>query len=52
MTDLRFSDCVRDGRPPFATGQDGRAAVEIAEAANRSSQAGEAIALPLHEMRV
>ena len=27
------------------------AAVEIAEAANRSSQAGEAIALPLHEVR-
>ncbi len=42
-----FLDSLRDGRPPFATGQDGRAAVEIVEAANRSSETGEAIHLPL-----
>ncbi len=39
-------DCVRNGRQPFATGQDGRAADEIAEAANRSSQTGAAIVWP------
>jgi UDP-N-acetyl-2-amino-2-deoxyglucuronate dehydrogenase len=42
-----FLDSVRDGREPFATGADGRAAVEIAEAAFRSSETGEAIELPL-----
>ena len=42
-----FLDSLRDGRPPFATGEDGRAAVEIVEAANRSSATGEAITLPL-----
>jgi len=44
-----FLDSVRNGRQPFATGQDGRAAVEIAEAANRASQTGEAIALPFSQ---
>jgi predicted dehydrogenase len=42
-----FLDSLRDGRPPFATGRDGRAAVEIVEAANRSSETGQAIQLPL-----
>jgi UDP-N-acetyl-2-amino-2-deoxyglucuronate dehydrogenase len=44
-----FLDSVRNARRPFATGQDGRAAVEIAEAANRSSRTGQAIALPLSQ---
>jgi predicted dehydrogenase len=42
-----FLDSVRDKRPPFATGHDGRAAVEIVEAANLSSDTGQAIQLPL-----
>jgi predicted dehydrogenase len=42
-----FIDSVRGGRVPFATGADGRAAVEMVEAANRSSQTGEAIRLSL-----
>jgi predicted dehydrogenase len=42
-----FLDSVRDGRPPFATGADGRAAVELVEAANRSSEIGEVVHLPL-----
>jgi predicted dehydrogenase len=42
-----FLDSLHDGRPPFATGHDGRAAVEIVEAANRSSETGQAIQLPL-----
>jgi UDP-N-acetyl-2-amino-2-deoxyglucuronate dehydrogenase len=42
-----FIDSVRDHRPPFATGQDGRAAVELVEAANVSSETGEAVRLPL-----
>jgi predicted dehydrogenase len=46
-----FLDSVRDGRPPFATGLDGRAAVEIVEAANRSSDTGQAIQLPLDRTR-
>jgi predicted dehydrogenase len=42
-----FLDSIREGRPPFATGRDGRAAVEMVEAANRSSDIGEAVELPL-----
>lgn len=42
-----FLDAVREGRPPLATGEDGRAAVEIVEAAHRSSRTGEAVRLPL-----
>jgi UDP-N-acetyl-2-amino-2-deoxyglucuronate dehydrogenase len=42
-----FLDSLRDDRPPFATGYDGRAAVEIVEAANRSSETGQAIPLPI-----
>jgi UDP-N-acetyl-2-amino-2-deoxyglucuronate dehydrogenase len=42
-----FLDAIRDGRPPLATGEDGRAAVEIVEAAHRSSRTGEAVRLPL-----
>src|SRR5262249_59432886 len=33
-----FIDSVRDHRPPFATGQDARAAVGLVEAANCSSE--------------
>jgi predicted dehydrogenase len=40
-----FLDSVREGRRPFATGQDGRAAVEMVEAANRSSDIGEVVEL-------
>jgi predicted dehydrogenase len=42
-----FLDAVCNGRPPLATGRDGRAAVEIVEAVHRSSQSGEAVHLPL-----
>jgi predicted dehydrogenase len=42
-----FLDSVREGRPPFATGRDGRAAVELVEAANRSSETGAVVPLPL-----
>jgi predicted dehydrogenase len=40
-----FLDSVRDGRKPFATGEDGRAAVQLVEAANRSSETGEVVHL-------
>lgn len=42
-----FLDSIREGRAPFATGQDGRAAIEMIEAADRSSETGEAVRLPL-----
>jgi predicted dehydrogenase len=42
-----FVDDVLDGRAPTVSGAEGRAAVEIVEAAQRSSQTGQAIELPL-----
>jgi UDP-N-acetyl-2-amino-2-deoxyglucuronate dehydrogenase len=42
-----FVDDVLDGRAPTVSGAEGRAAVEIVEAAQRSSQTGQAIQLPL-----
>jgi myo-inositol 2-dehydrogenase/D-chiro-inositol 1-dehydrogenase len=42
-----FAAAIRDGREPVVTGQDGRAAVEMVEAADRSAAAGQAVALPL-----
>jgi predicted dehydrogenase len=42
-----FLDAIRAGHQPLATGEDGRAAVEIVEAALRSSRTGEAVRLPL-----
>ncbi len=42
-----FLDSIRERRPPFAVGQDGRAAVEMVEAANRSSAIGEVVELPV-----
>jgi predicted dehydrogenase len=42
-----FIDDVLDGRPPTVSGAEGRAAVEIVEAARRSSESGQAIELPL-----
>ncbi|HEY3230790.1 MAG TPA: Gfo/Idh/MocA family oxidoreductase [Roseiflexaceae bacterium] len=42
-----FVDDVLDGRPPTVPGAEGRAAVEIVEAARRSSETDQAIGLPL-----
>ena len=42
-----FITCIVNDTPPPVTGEDGRAAVEIALAAYRSSHTGEAIKLPL-----
>ena len=41
-----FITCIVDDTPPPDTGEDGRAAVEIALAAYRSSHTGEAISCP------
>jgi predicted dehydrogenase len=41
-----FIDDVLDNRPATVSGEDGRAAVEMVEAAWRSSQTGQAVALP------
>jgi predicted dehydrogenase len=42
-----FVDCLREGRPPAVTGEDGRAAIEMVEAANLSSLTGGVVSLPL-----
>lgn len=42
-----FVDDILDERPPTVGGADGRAAVEIVEAARRSSETGQAVTLPL-----
>ncbi len=42
-----FIDALRDGREPEITGADGRAAVELAEAAIRSAATGQVVELPL-----
>ncbi len=48
LQELRhFCDCVLNGEPVSPTGQDGRAVVEILNAAYASSQEGTKVALPL-----
>jgi predicted dehydrogenase len=42
-----FLDCIREGRPPVVTGADGRAAVELCQAALLSGRTGRAVELPL-----
>ena len=42
-----FAEAIQDGRDPVVTGQDGRAAVEIVEAADRSAASHQAVTLPL-----
>ena len=42
-----FIDAVRAGRPPAVTGEDGRAAVEMVEGADRSAATGETIHFPI-----
>ncbi len=47
MQTQAFIDDILDGRPPTVSGEDGRAAVEMVEAARRSTQTGQAVELPL-----
>jgi predicted dehydrogenase len=42
-----FIDALHEGRRPPITGEDGRAAVEMAEAAIRSAATGQVVSLPL-----
>ena len=42
-----FADAVESGREPAVSGRDGRAAIEMVEAAERSSATGQAVRLPL-----
>ncbi len=42
-----FAAAIREDREPVVTGWDGRAAVEMVEAADRSAASGQALALPL-----
>jgi predicted dehydrogenase len=42
-----FAGAIREGREPVVTGRDGRAAVEMVEAADRSAATGQAVAMPL-----
>ena len=42
-----FIDCIREDRPPVVTGADGRAAVELCQAALLSARTGQAVDLPL-----
>lgn len=42
-----FLDAIREGRPPVVTGADGRAAVELCQAALLSSRTGQPVDLPL-----
>jgi predicted dehydrogenase len=42
-----FVDCVQNNRQPELTGDDGRAATEIALAANRAMEIGQPLTLPL-----
>ena len=42
-----FAGAILEGRDPVVTGRDGRAAVEMVEAADRSAARGQAVALPL-----
>jgi predicted dehydrogenase len=40
-------DALREGRPPGVSGEDGRAAIEMTEAASRSAATAQAVTLPL-----
>lgn len=42
-----FIDALREGRPPKITGEDGRAAIEMSQAATLSARTGRAVDLPL-----
>ena len=42
-----FAGAIEDGREPVVTGLDGRRAVEMVEAADRSAATGQAVELPL-----
>ena len=42
-----FADAIRAGRAPLIGAREGRAAVEMVEAADRSAASGLAVALPL-----
>lgn len=42
-----FADAIREGRPPLVGAREGRAAVEMIEAAERSAATGLAVTLPL-----
>jgi predicted dehydrogenase len=42
-----FAGAIREGRAPVVTGRDGRAAVEMVEAADRSAASGTTVAMPL-----
>jgi predicted dehydrogenase len=41
-----FIDCVKTGTPPISSGEDGRAALEIALAAHQAARRGAAVHLP------
>jgi predicted dehydrogenase len=43
----QFAVAMLDGRSPDITGEDGRAAIEMVEAAIRSARTGQAVAIPL-----
>ena len=45
-----FIAALRDGRAPGITGEDGRAAIEMTQAAKRSAQTGLAVNLPLFDV--
>lgn len=45
-----FIDALRDGRQPPITGEDGRAAVEMAEAAILAAETGQVVTLPLERV--
>ena len=44
-----FVDAIGAGRPPLVTGEDGRAGIEMAIAADRSAATGEAVRIPIEE---
>ena len=41
-----FIQCVREDQPPLVTGQDGRAVLELMNAAYQSARTGRKVALP------
>jgi len=41
-----FIECLREDKPPLVTGEDGRAVLEIMNAAYQSARAGQKVALP------
>ena len=48
MTTIKhFADCISEGRPHLATGEEGRDALEIAMAAFKSGVTGEVVTLPM-----